>query len=138
MDVFLFQFRNAGQTCVCANRFFVQSRIAPEFVSRLEVGAAHLAFGPCSISTMALPPQAAVRALRVGNGMEPGVQVGPLINEKAVKKVESLLAHPSLGNAAVVTGGRRHELGAHFFQPTLVYNVADNAKVSVEWSRAKD
>lgn len=96
------KYRNAGQTCVCANRFYVQDAVYDEFVEKLTI---------------------AVQALKVGRGEETGVNIGPLISESAVVKVEKLLADSVEKGADVVEGGHRHELGGHFYQPTVVKNV---------------
>ena len=96
------KYRNAGQTCVCANRFYVQDTVYEEFVEKFTV---------------------AVQALKVGPGDAAGVNIGPLISENAVEKVEELLADSVEKGADVVEGGHRHELGGHFYQPTVVKNV---------------
>ena len=79
--------RNTGQTCVCANRILVQDGVYDAFAAKLK---------------------AAVEALKVGNGMEPGVTQGPLINADAVEKVEEHIADALKRGATVVTGGKRH------------------------------
>ena len=91
------KYRNSGQTCVCANRFLVQSGIYDAFVEKLA---------------------AATRALKVGNGLEEGVTQGPLIDAAAVRKVEAHLADALSKGATVVAGG--HALGGTFFEPTVV------------------
>ncbi len=96
------KYRNAGQTCVCANRFYVQDAVYDEFVEKFTI---------------------AVQALKVGRGEEPGVNIGPLISESAVEKVEALLADSLQKGADLVEGGHRHELGGQFYQPTVVKNV---------------
>ena len=96
------KYRNAGQTCVCTNRFYVQDAVYDEFVEKFT---------------------AAVRNLKVGRGDEAGVNIGPMISESAVEKVEELLADSIAKGADVVEGGHRHELGGHFYQPTIVKNV---------------
>ncbi|WP_029058537.1 NAD-dependent succinate-semialdehyde dehydrogenase [Stappia stellulata] len=93
------KFRNMGQTCVCANRIYVQAGVHDAFVERLA---------------------AAVRALKVGDGRAPGVQQGPLINMAAVDKVEAHVADALEKGATLVTGGKRHALGGTFFEPTVV------------------
>ncbi|MBB98470.1 MAG: succinate-semialdehyde dehydrogenase (NADP(+)) [Rhodobacteraceae bacterium] len=93
------KFRNMGQTCVCANRIYVQKGVHDAFVERLA---------------------AAVRALKVGDGREPGVQQGPLINMAAVKKVEAHVEDALAKGGTLVTGGKRHALGGTFFEPTVV------------------
>ncbi len=93
------KYRNAGQTCVCTNRFYVQAAVHDEFVAKLTQ---------------------ATQALKVGNGLGDGVQIGPLIDEKAVKKVEEHIADALAKGASLLTGGARHELGTTFFQPTVL------------------
>ncbi len=93
------KYRNMGQTCVCTNRFYVQAGIHDAFVERLK---------------------AATAALVVGNGAEPGVQQGPLIDEGAVEKVEAMIADAVAKGGQVVQGGRRHGNGGTFFEPTVI------------------
>lgn len=93
------KFRNTGQTCVCANRILVQDSIYAEFTKRL------------------IP---AVNALKVGNGMEAGVQQGPLIDEKALDKVKRHIADAVQKGAQIITGGKEHVLGGLFFEPTVL------------------
>lgn len=93
------KYRNSGQTCVCANRIFVQDGIYDAFAEKFA---------------------AAVRAMKVGNGLEEGVEIGPLINEKGIEKVEAHLRDATAKGAKVVTGGQRHALGHGFFEPTIV------------------
>ncbi|HQT62601.1 MULTISPECIES: NADP-dependent succinate-semialdehyde dehydrogenase [unclassified Acidiphilium] len=102
------KFRNAGQTCVCANRILVQDGVFEAFAEKLKV---------------------AVEALKVGNGMEAGVTQGPLINREAVEKVEAHIADAVAGGARIVTGGRRHELGGNFFTPTVIADVKGDALI---------
>ena len=87
------KYRNAGQTCVCANRFLVQAGIYDSFAAKLAQ---------------------AVGELTVGNGAEAGITQGPLINEAAVCKVEALVADAVQGGAKIVGGGYRHALGGQF------------------------
>ena len=96
------RYRNAGQTCVCANRFLVQSGVAEAFTRKLA---------------------AAVAGLSVGDGMTPGVVQGPLISERAVEKVERLVAEAKAQGARVVCGGARHALGGTFYEPTVLAGV---------------
>ncbi|WP_255406151.1 NADP-dependent succinate-semialdehyde dehydrogenase [Novosphingobium sp. CF614] len=105
------KYRNNGQTCVCANRLYVQDGIYDAFVDRLKI---------------------AVSRLRIGNGMEDGVTIGPLIDEKAVAKVEEHIADAVAKGAAVVTGGKPHDLGGLFFEPTILVDVPDDAAVARE------
>ncbi|MGN7868392.1 NAD-dependent succinate-semialdehyde dehydrogenase [Paracoccus sp. 22332] len=93
------KFRNAGQTCVCANRIFVQDGIHDAFSAALKE---------------------AVEALKVGSGTEPGVTTGPLINDAAVAKVERHIADALAKGAVLVTGGSRHALGGRYFTPTIL------------------
>jgi succinate-semialdehyde dehydrogenase/glutarate-semialdehyde dehydrogenase len=102
------KYRNTGQTCVCANRLLVQDGVYDAFTAKLK---------------------AAVEAMKVGNGMEPGVSQGPLINADAVKKVEQHIADALKRGASVVTGGKRHSLGGTFFQPTILANVPKEAMI---------
>jgi succinate-semialdehyde dehydrogenase/glutarate-semialdehyde dehydrogenase len=102
------KYRNTGQTCVCANRVLVQDGVYDAFSAKLK---------------------AAVEAMKVGNGMEPGVTQGPLINADAVKKVEEHIADALERGASVVTGGKRHPLGGNFFQPTVLANVPNDAMI---------
>ncbi len=96
------KFRNAGQTCVCANRFYVQSGIHDAFVEKLA---------------------AATSALKVGDGFSEGVVQGPMINAAAVEKVERHIADAKEKGARVVCGGGRHSLGGSFFTPTVMAEV---------------
>ena len=93
------KYRNSGQTCVCTNRFFVQDGIYDDFVEKLA---------------------AATRKLKVGPGLEEGTQQGPLIDEKAVEKVEELVDDAKAKGGKVVTGGKRHALGGSFYEPTVI------------------
>jgi succinate-semialdehyde dehydrogenase/glutarate-semialdehyde dehydrogenase len=96
------KYRNAGQTCVCANRLLVQDGVYDAFVAKLK---------------------AAVEAFKVGNGLEAGVTQGPLINTDAIAKVETLVGDAVEKGAKVVTGGKRHALGGTFFEPTILTEV---------------
>jgi succinate-semialdehyde dehydrogenase len=93
------KFRNTGQTCVCANRILVQSGVFDAFAEKLV---------------------AATKALKVGNGVEDGVTQGPLIDRKALEKVETLVADAVNKGAKVLLGGRRHALGGTFYEPTVI------------------
>ena len=93
------KYRNAGQTCVCANRIFVQSSIYDDFANRLA---------------------AATNRLKVGVGTEPGVTFGPLINAAAIAKVEAHVEDAKNKGAKILTGGRRHALGGNFYEPTVM------------------
>ena len=103
------KYRNSGQTCVCTNRFLVQSGIHDAFVAKLA---------------------AASEALKVGNGLEAGVQQGPLIDVKAVEKVEEHIKDAVAKGAKVVTGGHRHKLGGSFFEPTVLAGVTPDMVVA--------
>ncbi len=105
------KFRNAGQTCVCANRLYVEDGVYDRFAEKL---------------------QQAVEKLRIGDGLQDGVTTGPLIDEKAVAKVEEHIADAIAKGAKVVTGGKPHAPGGNFFQPTILVNVPDSAKVAKE------
>ena len=93
------KYRNSGQTCVCANRIYVQAGVHDAFVAKLVEKT---------------------RALKVGDGREPGVAQGPLIDAAAVAKVEELLDDAKAKGAEVLLGGSRHQLGGTFFQPTVL------------------
>jgi succinate-semialdehyde dehydrogenase/glutarate-semialdehyde dehydrogenase len=105
------KYRNAGQTCVCANRILVQDTVYDAFAAKLADRVAKF---------------------KVGNGLEPGVTIGPLIDEAAVKKVEEHVSDALAKGAKVVTGGKRHSLGGLFFQPTILANVDPRMKVTKE------
>ena len=105
------KFRNAGQTCVCANRILVQDGIHDAFARKLTDR---------------------VRGLRVGPGTTAGVQVGPLIDDAAVVKVEEHVADALMKGATVVAGGRRHALGGRFFEPTVLTDVEPDMRVFQE------
>jgi succinate-semialdehyde dehydrogenase / glutarate-semialdehyde dehydrogenase len=96
------KYRNAGQTCVCANRIMVQDSIHDAFVEKLAQKVAGLSVGP---------------------GLSSKCSQGPLINQDAVEKVERLLAQAVAGGAKILMGGGRHSLGQTFFQPTIVTDV---------------
>jgi succinate-semialdehyde dehydrogenase/glutarate-semialdehyde dehydrogenase len=102
------KYRNTGQTCVCANRLLVQDGVYDTFAAKLE---------------------AAVEALKVGDGMEPDVTQGPLINADAVAKVEEHIADALKRGARIVTGGQRHSRGGNFFQPTMLADVPRDAMI---------
>ena len=102
------KYRNTGQTCVCANRLLVQDGVYDAFTAKL---------------------QAAVEALKVGDGMEADVTQGPLINAEAVAKVEEHIADAVRRGARIVTGGARHARGGNFFQPTMLAEVPHDAMI---------
>jgi succinate-semialdehyde dehydrogenase/glutarate-semialdehyde dehydrogenase len=105
------KFRNAGQTCVCANRIYVQSGVYDAFAAKLKV---------------------AVDALQVGDGFSDGITTGPLISDNAVAKVQDHLDDILANGGSVLTGGAAHELGGSFFQPTIVTGVTKTMKVAQE------
>jgi succinate-semialdehyde dehydrogenase/glutarate-semialdehyde dehydrogenase len=102
------KYRNAGQTCVCANRLFVHEKVYDAFAAKLADR---------------------VRALKVGPGTEAGVLQGPLINAEAVAKVEEHIADATAHGAKVVTGGKRHALGGTYFEPTVLAHVTPSMKI---------
>ena len=105
------KFRNNGQTCVCANRIYVQAGVYDAFAAKLS---------------------AAVARLNVGDGLKDGIDTGPLVNMDAVEKVEEHIANILAGGGTVVTGGKRHALGGSFFEPTIVTGVTQDMLVSQE------
>lgn len=105
------KFRNAGQTCVCANRIFVQEGVYDAFAERLKQ---------------------AVLALRVGNGLEEDVDLGPLIDQAAVDKVQEHIEDAIAGGAQALTGGSAHKLGGLFYEPSILLNVSRQAKLMQE------
>lgn len=105
------KFRNAGQTCVCANRFYIHKDVYQQFSERFV---------------------AAVQKLKVGNGFEEGVTIGPLINRKAVEKSQSLLADTLKRGATLLCGGESDKAGENFFQPTVVGNVPADSHILEE------
>ncbi len=106
------KYRNSGQTCVCANRFLVQDGIYETFATRLA--------------------QAVREQLRVGNGLEPGVMQGPLIDAAALAKVERHVADAVAQGAKVLTGGQRHALGGTFYEPTVLSEATQEMLVARE------
>jgi succinate-semialdehyde dehydrogenase / glutarate-semialdehyde dehydrogenase len=105
------KYRNTGQTCVCVNRIYVQSGVYDQFAEKLVK---------------------AVEGLKVGNGFDPEVTQGPLIDYAAVEKVEEHIQDAVSRGARVLTGGQRHTLGGTYFQPTVLANVPANATVARE------
>lgn len=105
------KYRNAGQTCVCANRLLVQDGVYDAFAEKLAV---------------------AVAALKVGPGTEEGVTQGPLINESAINKIEDHISDALSHGARIMCGGKRHALGGTFFEPTILADVTPAMKVSRE------
>ena len=105
------KFRNNGQTCVCANRIYVQTGVYDAFAQKLS---------------------AAVQKLAIGDGLKTGTTTGPLINESAVEKVQEHIADVLASGGKILTGGKRHALGGTFFEPTVVTGVLPTAKVATE------
>ena len=105
------KFRNNGQTCVCTNRFYVQDGVYDVFVEKLA---------------------ARVAKLKVGYGLDAGVDVGPLIDNKAVDKVEEHLNDAVAAGAKVLVGGERSSLGGSYFQPTVISGVTAEMKIAKE------
>ncbi len=103
------KFRNNGQTCVCANRIYVQKGVYDEFAAKLKI---------------------AVEALPVGDGLTAGTALGPLIEASAVDKVRQHLKDALAKGGQVLTGGKEHELGGNFFQPTIVTNATKDMMVA--------
>ncbi len=105
------KFRNNGQTCVCANRIYVQAAVYDAFAAKLK---------------------AAVEKTRVGDGLTDDVQFGPLVNHAAVEKVQEHIADATAKGAKVILGGKAHDLGGNFFQPTVLTGVTDEMIVTNE------
>lgn len=105
------KYRNSGQTCVCANRILVQDAVYDAFAEKFAK---------------------AVSELKIGNGMAAGVNQGPLINLSAVEKVEELIADAVGKGAKVLVGGKRHDLGGSFFEPTVLTGVTTAMRVTHE------
>jgi succinate-semialdehyde dehydrogenase/glutarate-semialdehyde dehydrogenase len=105
------KYRNNGQTCVCANRLYIQDGVYDAFVDKLT---------------------AAVARLNIGNGLENGVTTGPLIDAKAMAKVQEHIDDAVSKGARVVAGGKPHALGGTFFEPTVLVDVPRNAAVARE------
>ena len=105
------KYRNNGQTCVCANRLYVQRGVAKTFAEKLA---------------------ARVAQMKVGDGLEQGVVLGPLIDDAAVEKVDELLADATSKGAEVMLGGGRHELGGRFYKPTIVFGTTQEMRVARE------
>ena len=105
------KFRNSGQTCVCTNRFYVQDGIYDAFMEKFV---------------------AAVEDLTVGDGLEDGVEQGPLIDVKALEKVEDFVADAAAHGGRVIAGGERHALGGTFYQPTVVAEASEAMKLARE------
>jgi succinate-semialdehyde dehydrogenase/glutarate-semialdehyde dehydrogenase len=105
------KYRNNGQTCVCANRLYIQEGVYDAFAEKLV---------------------AAVAKLQIGNGLADGTTTGPLIDDKAVAKVQEHIADALAKGARLLTGGKPHALGGSFFEPTILVDVPNNAAVAKE------
>ncbi|MCF1504801.1 NAD-dependent succinate-semialdehyde dehydrogenase [Afifella sp. H1R] len=105
------KFRNSGQTCVCTNRFYVQAGIYDRFAEKFAEAA---------------------KGLKVGSGLEEGTQQGPLIDDNAVAKVEELIGDAVDKGGKVIAGGKRHELGGTFFEPTVIADAKPDMRFSKE------
>jgi succinate-semialdehyde dehydrogenase/glutarate-semialdehyde dehydrogenase len=105
------KYRNAGQTCVCANRIYVQDGVYDKFARKLAEK---------------------VTELRVGPGTQSGVQIGPLIEKAALEKVKAHVADAVSGGAKILVGGKPHALGGLFFEPTVMTEVKPSMLVSRE------
>ena len=105
------KYRNAGQTCVCSNRFYVHETLHDAFVEKLAQ---------------------ATKTIQVGNGLDAGIQQGPLIDTQALEKVESHVADAVKQGARVITGGKRHNLGGTFYEPTVLAGVKKGMLITQE------
>ena len=105
------KFRNSGQTCVCANRFYVHKKVQDQFVEKFAKS---------------------VTAIKVGNGMEPGITQGPLIEATALEKVEKHVADAISKGAKLVTGGKRSIASKNFYEPTILSNVNNQMLITYE------
>ena len=105
------KYRNSGQTCVCANRFYVHKNVQDEFVEKFAK---------------------AIEIIKVGNGMEAGVTQGPLIEQAALEKVERHIADALTKGAKLVSGGNRSALGGTFYEPTILSNVTSDMLITYE------
>lgn len=105
------KYRNSGQTCVCTNRFLVQAGIYEAFAEKFAAAASRM---------------------KIGNGLEAGTQQGPLIDERALAKVERLIADALEKGARIASGGKRHALGGTFYEPTVLTGVTTQMKLARE------
>ena len=110
-DCMATKFRNCGQTCVCTNRIYVQTGVADEFTAKLKV---------------------AVEALKVGDGFDKDVTIGPLISTAAVVKMQEFMEDAESKGANVLVGGNTHDMGDYFFEPTLVTDVTPDMRIANE------
>ena len=99
------KFRNSGQTCICANRIYVQSGVLESFIKKFTK---------------------AVKNQKVGSGLNPSVEIGPLINSDAVLKAKKILKDAVSKGAEILLGGKEHAEGSNFVEPTIVTNISDN------------
>ncbi|EMY8182058.1 aldehyde dehydrogenase family protein, partial [Pseudomonas aeruginosa] len=105
------KYRNNGQTCVCANRLYIQDGVYDAFAEKLKI---------------------AVAKLQIGNGLDEGITTGPLIDAKAVAKVQEHIADAISKGAKLLAGGKPHALGGTFFEPSILIDVPNNAAVAKE------
>ncbi|MGV0982223.1 MAG: NAD-dependent succinate-semialdehyde dehydrogenase [Polynucleobacter sp.] len=105
------KYRNSGQTCVCANRFYVHKNVLDQFVEKFAK---------------------AIQVIKVGNGMESGITQGPLIEQAALEKVERHVADAISKGAKLVSGGKRSSLGGTFYEPTILSNVSNDMLITYE------
>jgi succinate-semialdehyde dehydrogenase/glutarate-semialdehyde dehydrogenase len=105
------KYRNAGQTCVCTNRFYVHESLHDEFVEKLAQASKRLVIGP---------------------GLDKGVQLGPLIDQQAIDKVEQHVQDAVAKGARLMTGGKRHALGGTFYEPTVLADVKKGMLITEE------
>ncbi|MBS9718784.1 NAD-dependent succinate-semialdehyde dehydrogenase [Pseudohalocynthiibacter aestuariivivens] len=105
------KFRNAGQTCVCANRIYVHANVQEEFLAKLVEKT---------------------RKLKVGDGLDAGTEQGPMIDLESMKKVEAMIADATEKGAQIVLGGNRHPRGHSFFEPTILTHTTQNMRVAKE------
>jgi len=105
------KFRNAGQTCICANRIFVHRDVYDAF-SKIFMYK--------------------IMALKVGKGLEDGVTIGPLINKQAIEKITKIIDSATKAGAKIVMGGKLHALGGTFFEPTLIEGASDDLAIACE------
>ena len=110
------KYHNAGQTCICANRFFVQRSVQDAFADRLA---------------------AAVKALKVGPGTAAGVDIGPLISTEALQDVDALVRQSVAAGATLVCGGRPHALGGTFYEPTILKGVSNDMPIALTRSEER-
>ncbi len=111
VDCMATKFRNCGQTCVCTNRIFVQSGVVDEFTGKL---------------------QTAIEALKVGDGFDENITLGPLVSETAVGEMVEFLEDASAKGANILTGGGKHKLGHCFYEPTLVTGITQDMRIATE------